>query len=90
MYRHLANWPGLLALMQASWLPLVADGRLPAAIGRTRTLAGKEGARLANLRADPGPIPAPVAAALAEFTDHVIARMVPIGAALARWLPKPG
>lgn len=87
MYRHLAHWPGLLALMHAGWAPLAADGRLAAAIARARTLSREEAARLANLRADAGPAPEAARAALEEFTDHVIARMVPIGVALARWLP---
>lgn len=89
MYRHLAHWPGLLALMHASWAPLAEDGRLAAAIGRARALSKEEAARLATLRADAGPAPEAARAALVEFTDHVISRMVPIGVALARWLP-PG
>lgn len=87
MYRHLAHWPGLLALMHAGWAPLAEDGRLEAAIARARTLGQEEAARLATLRADAGPAPEAARAALAEFTDHVIARMVPVGVALARWLP---
>lgn len=87
MYRHLAHWPGLLALMHAAWSPLAADGRLQAAIARTRELARAEAAALAGLRADAGPPPPAAEAALDEFTGHVISRMVPIGVALARWLP---
>lgn len=87
MYRHLANWPGLLALMHASWAPLAADGRLGAAIERARAISQEEAARLANLRTDAGPVPEAARAALEEFTDHVISRMVPVGVALARWLP---
>ncbi len=90
MYRHLANWPGFLALMHASWAPLAADGRMAAAAERARALAAEEGARLATLRADRGPAPDGVHRALAEFTDNVIARMVPVGVALARWLPPAG
>lgn len=88
MYRHLAHWPGLLALMHAAWSPLAADGRLQASIARTRQLAHAEAAVLAGLRADAGPPPPAAKAALEEFTGHVICRMVPIGVALARWLPR--
>jgi len=88
MYRHLAHWPGLLALMHAAWSPLAADGRLQASIQRARTLARQEAAALGNLRADAGPPPPAVTAAIEEFTGHVISRMVPIGVALARWLPE--
>ncbi|MEQ9335038.1 hypothetical protein [Thalassobaculum sp.] len=87
MYRHLANWPGFLALMHASWAPLAADGRFEAAIARARSLSKEEATGLANLRADAGPAPEAARAALVEFTDHVISRMVPVGVALARWLP---
>jgi len=90
MYRHLANWPGLLALMHAGWSPLAADGRLQAAIGRARSLSRAEAAGLASLRADAGPAPEAAKAAIEEFTEHMIARMVPVGVALARWLPPTG
>lgn len=87
MYRHLANWPGLLALMHAAWSPLAADGRLQASIEHARALAREEAAALAGLRADAGPPPPAAKAAIEEFTGHVISRMVPVGVALARWLP---
>lgn len=87
MYRHLAHWPGLLALMHAGWSPLADDGRLGDAIERARKISREEGARLAHLRADAGPPPEAARAALVEFTDHVICRMVPIGRALSKWLP---
>ena len=88
MYRHLAHWPGLLALMHAAWSPLAADGRLQASISRARELAREEAAGLANLRAEAGLPPPAVTTAIEEFTGHVISRMVPIGVALAQWLPR--
>jgi hypothetical protein len=86
MYRHLAHWPGLLALMHAGFAPLAADGRLAAAIERTGTLARAEARGLARLRVDAGPPPPAARAALVEFTDHVIGRMVPICLAFSRWV----
>lgn len=86
MYRHLAYWPGLLALMHAGFAPLAADGRLASAIATTRSMALAESARLAHLRADAGPAPAEAEAAIEEFREHVIARMVPICLAFSRWV----
>ncbi len=86
MYRHLAYWPGLLALMHAGFAPLEADGRLRAATATTRSMAMAESARLAHLRAEAGPAPAEAVAAVEEFTRHVIARMVPICLAFSRWV----
>lgn len=86
LYRHLAYWPGLLALMHAGFAPLEADGRLRAATATTRSMALAESARLAHLRAEAGPAPAEAVAAVEEFTRHVIARMVPICLAFSRWV----
>jgi len=86
LYRHLAYWPGLLALMHAGFAPLEADGRLRGAIATTRSMALAESARLAHLRADAGPAPAAAVAAIEEFAEHVIARMVPICLAFSRWV----
>ncbi|WPZ34719.1 hypothetical protein T8K17_00970 [Thalassobaculum sp. OXR-137] len=86
MYRHLAYWPGLLALMHAGFAPLEADGRLRAATATTRSMAMAESARLAHLRAEAGPAPEEAVAAVEEFTRHVIARMVLICFAFSRWV----
>lgn len=86
MYRHLAYWPGLLALMHAGFAPLAADGRLAGAIATTRSMALAESARLAHLRAEASPAPAEAVAAVEEFTRHVIARMVPVCLAFSRWV----
>lgn len=86
MYRHLAYWPGLLALMHAGFAPLESDGRLRSATATTGSMALAESARLAHLRADPGPAPPEAVAAVEEFTRHVIARMVPICFGFSRWV----
>ena len=80
MYRHLAPWPGLLALIAAMLAPVAGDGRLATLIAGANTQAD---AHAAALRAEGGQIdgrPAPngVPAALTRFTGDVIARMVPI------------
>ena len=86
LYRHLAHWPGLLALTHAGFAPLAADGRLKAAQATTRSMALAESGRLAHLRARSGPAPDAAHAAVEDFTAHVITRMVPICLALSRWL----
>ena len=45
-----------------------------------------EAAGLATLLADAGPAPEAARAAVADFTAHVITRMVPIGLAMTDWL----
>ncbi len=90
LYRHLAHWPGLLALMHTGFAPLDADGRLAKAIALTRSMARAESARLAHLRVDAGPAPPAAVAAIEEFTEHVIARMVPICLGFSRWIDDRG
>ena len=92
MYRHLAHWPGFLGLAHALVAPLDHDGRLGDLIEATRILAGAAAERAMTELAGPGPAPGPatqdaVPAALLEFTDGVIAKMVPIAALLRRAVP---
>lgn len=92
MYRHLAHWPGFLALAVGRLAPLHDDGRLAVLIAATRELAGSAAARTAGALPVPGPPPpspirAAVPAALTAFTGTVIAKMVPICALLRRAMP---
>ena len=93
MYRHLAHWPGFLALAAARIAPLHEDGRLMGLIAAAGEHARAAAERVAGALAMPGPPPpAPtrvaVLAALAEFTSTVIAKMVPICALLRRAVPE--
>jgi hypothetical protein len=93
MYRHLAHWPGFLALAAARIAPLQDDGRLAALITAGRALAERAAAGAAGELAAPGPPPpapadAAVPAALTGFTRGVIAKMVPICALLRRAMPE--
>lgn len=92
MYRHLAHWPGFLDLAHALLAPLDDDSRLGDLIEATRVLARAAAERVVVDLAEPGPAPRPatgdaVPAALLEFTDGVIAKMVPIAALLRRAVP---
>lgn len=84
MYRHLAHWPGALALAHGVLAPLHARGELQAAIAATRNLARAEARRMAGLlpRLPPPPDLPRVNAALDGFTQDAIGRMVVNGGVL--------
>jgi hypothetical protein len=86
LYKHVAPWPGFLALSWALLSPLDEDGRLRAAIAQAGRAARAEGTRLAALTAAVAPCegtPA-VRAAASHFVDKVIGRMIPIAQMLRR------
>lgn len=84
LYRHLAHWPGYMALAWTLLAPLDARGELAPAIARTRDAAAAGGRALL---AEMPPAPAGVSeadrayarAALERFVGHGIARMTTIG-----------
>jgi hypothetical protein len=47
MYRHLAYWPGYLALVERCWCRRTLDGRLLALTNATRALGHAHGQMLA-------------------------------------------
>lgn len=89
MYRHLAHWPGYLALCHAHLAPLDADGRLARLIERTIALGAQAGARLqAGVPALPAPDSASeVRRAADDFLHNAIGRMVPVALLLLAVLP---
>ena len=80
MYRHLAHWPGFLALCYAQLAPLAADGSIGHMIESALTLADHAGARLqGQLTATPRPENvANIRQASVEFIEQAISKMVPI------------
>lgn len=84
MYRHMAHWPGALALAYGALAPLHASGALQSAIAATRDLAREEAARMATLlpRLPPPPDLSRVNAALDAFIQDAIGRMVVNGGVL--------
>jgi hypothetical protein len=81
IYKHVALWPGYLSLTWAQFIAMHNDGSLLQLIEETQTRARLHASYLAT---DLGPRPAGkvadnVQAAVAEFTDTAIARMIPIG-----------
>lgn len=95
MYRHLAYWPGYLALIWALLAPLAADGRLQATLSQTRKLGRSYATAAASgvdMSAADGLAPAvleDVRDTLVLFTDHPISKMSAICRALASATPAP-
>lgn len=91
--RHLANWPGFLALYEAVLRPLHDDGRLPAAIDAVLTDGAARGERLAAHLARPLDIPAEtradICASLETLVPNAMGRMIPVVSLLNRMFPEP-
>ena len=88
LWRHLAHWPGLLAIVYSAFAPLQSRGAIAAASAQVVALALEEGARMAPLRPAEPKIPRQ---ALDTITGYVnsptqVGRMVTMGHALANWL----
>ena len=94
MYRHLAYWPGYLALAWALLAPPAADGRLRAAIDDVREQAVD---RARGVAADLQPFAADLESGVVDdihtvltlFTQHPIAKMAAICSALSCATPAP-
>jgi hypothetical protein len=88
IYKHIALWPGYLSV---AWVQLAAmheDGSLLRLIEDTQDKARRHAAYLAgDLGPRPdGPVADQVRRTVFEFTDTVIARMIPIGQMLRQSL----
>jgi len=88
LWRHLAHWPALLALVCSAFTPLQSRGEIQAASARLAALALAEGARMAHLR--PARLDFPPLA-IATIRNYVkdpmqVCRMVVLGHALEQWL----
>ncbi len=90
MYRHLAHWPGFLALSHVQLAPLAVDGRLDTMIGEVIALGESSGARLqAGMTIlVPPDSAAEVRRAATDFIQHAISKMVPIAALLMASMPR--
>jgi hypothetical protein len=90
LWRHLAHWPPLLAIIHGAFGPLQSRGLIKEANTRLVALAAMEGARMAHLRRTSSALSPQ---ALDTITGYVgsptqVARMVTIGHALAEWLKR--
>ncbi len=88
IYKHVALWPGYLSLSWVQLAEMHADGSLLQLIKETQQAARQHAAYLAaDLGPRPdGPVADQVRSTVFEFTDTVIARMIPIGQMLRQSL----
>ena len=88
LWRHLAHWPGLLAVVHGHLAYSHRTGDLVHAVGVVHKLALKAGARLAHLRQEPLVIPQPARQMVQDYValPGAVPRMVTMGHALSNWL----
>jgi hypothetical protein len=91
MPRHLAHWPGYLALYWTLIAPLDANGVLHECIDAVLADGRQRGARLAAGFSKTEPPPeasrAAIEATLDDFCRHAISRMIPVVSLLKRAMP---
>lgn len=88
LWRHLAYWPGLLALVHSAFAPLQVQGAIAAASARLVSWALDEGAHMAWLRPAETEIPRRARDTVTGYVTSPtqVARMVAMGHALEIWL----
>ncbi|MXW64415.1 MAG: hypothetical protein F4Y00_07400 [Bacteroidetes bacterium SB0662_bin_6] len=88
LWRHLAHWPGLLAVIHSGLAPLQKDGTIRRSIRQLLAGAQAEGASLARLRPERIDMPEAARAMVTQYVRHpgLVVRMVAIGHGLAHWL----
>jgi hypothetical protein len=91
MPRHLAHWPGFLALYWTLIAPLDASGALHACTDAVLADAQRRGARLAAGFGDAAPPPdesrAAIEATLDDFSHNAISRMISVVSLLKAAMP---
>ncbi len=92
MYRHLANWPVYLSLVHALIAPFAAEGRLEPVILNVIEDGHRRGAQISDGLAIPASMPNDAArrdmtAALAQFTDGPIGKMIAIVPLIRQAMP---
>jgi len=91
MPRHLAHWPGYLALYWTLIAPLDANGTLHGCIDAVLADGRRRGARLAAgfaaVETPPEESRAAIEATLDDFCRHAISRMIPVVSLLKRAMP---
>lgn len=90
LWRHLGHWPNMLSLIHSAFAPRHADGSVAAATARMVDLTRKEGERMAPWRNAEFALSEQARKTLTDYvtTPTQVVRMVTLGHALARWLPR--
>ena len=88
LWRHLAHWPALLAVIHAGLAPRQQDGTIQRAIQQVLARAQAAAPSLAHLSPDRIDMPGAARAMVARYVRHpgLVVRMVVIGHGLAHWL----
>lgn len=89
LWRHLAHWPGFLALIHANCSYMHRMGNLVEAVRSVHQLAQRAGEGLAHLRKEPIDIPEPARQMVENYVAPgagAVSRMVTMGHSLANWL----
>ncbi len=89
LWRHLAHWPNLLSMIYSAFAPKHTDGSISAAATRMVELTRQEAVHLAPWRGKDFEVSEHVRKTINDYVREptLVARMVTIGNALARWLP---
>ncbi len=88
LWRHLAAWPGLLAVIHSAFAPLHQDGTIEKSLDHLHGISQTEGARIAHLRSKDIGLPDGARQKIVGYVSRpqVVARMVTVGHGLAKWL----
>lgn len=85
IWRHLAHWPGLLALIHAGLSPLVGTGDIQRTTPVVLEVAKREGGRIAHLHPETSGLSKDVREYIAHYAGNVH-HMVTFGHIVAGWL----
>ena len=88
LWRHLAQWPGLLAVIHAAFTPLHRDGTIQRSIQAVHSFSQAEGGRIACLRPEHVEMPDPAREIITAYVANpeYVTNMVTRGHMLAKWL----
>jgi len=88
LWRHLAHWPGLLSVLQASLAPLHRIGNLEKSVCAVHEQSQKLAGRMACMKEGRAVIPEPARKMVMSYvsTPGAVTRMVTLGHAVGNWL----
>ena len=88
LWRHLAQWPGLLAVIHAAFAPLHREGTIQRSMQALHSVSQAEGARIAHRRSEHVEMPDTVREMITRYatSPEGVVGMVTKGNVLAKWL----
>lgn len=88
VWRHLAHWPGFLAVTHAAFAPLQNQGTIADCIHSMLTFAATNAGRMSHTKNTKIQIPVAAQQTISRYVTHpgLVVRMVAIGLGLASWL----